>query len=685
MKQVRYSARKMLKYSTAELEQRLSGTFTVLFEDGKEVLMKAQEVVFSSFFWDIHRQLEWLPIHSTHTINAITKGNLLNASSHIRLYERIFWFVIDTAQEKNIDFNTEKIDAISKFIYRKSNEMYNYACTSLEAHVITTDLEDYYELLAYPPMRDMLQKITPTEEGIAEAYRVATEVIMKDPNVANNALCVAARSSMVKLAQLLQCVVCRGYVTDIDSMIFPEPSMGSFASGYKDYYSLLIDTRTAAKSLFFSAKLLRMTEYNSRKLQILCQSVQTVHPGDCGSQEYLYYKIRGDEYNPDGTLARKGDLERFAGKYFMDEETNKLRELKPNDEQYLGKVLRFRSPLAGCAHPDPHGVCSVCFGAMSVIIPEHTNIGQMLAASLMQILAQSILSVKHLDSSSSSAPAVLTAFQRKYLEMDPTGKAYHFNRDLIGKGITLTLSEDQMPTIASLQSVSNFSTIVPAHFSEVNVALLTVGGVDTFENMEAGIPLDLSSEKRNAFFTAEALAYIKQKGWTRNSNNQIVLDFSDWDNRVPFAALPQRHFNNADHAKDIAELIQGRSGQKEDKNKRRQAGSVVDYFTDLYNMVNSRLDVPAVIIEHIVYGASVRDTARGDYRLPRAGTSREMGLSAMTVPFRSMGAAMAYEHHVRALFQTTQGFDPAKTASHVMDVFVTPQEAVMDAARRGLR
>lgn len=681
----RYIARKMLARSTQELQKMVNGSFTVVFDDGKELVMKAAEVVFSSYFWDIHRQLSWLPLNVEHTVTSVTKGGLLNSATHIRFAERMFWFVMDTAREKGITFTTDNVDALNELIYRKSNDLYNFACTELESDVISTDLEDYYDLLDYEPIRVAVEVMEPTEEGIATAYSTITQVIMHDPKVSEYALVVAARSGMVKMSQLLQCIICRGFVTDINSLIFPKPSTGSFVSGYNDYYSLFIDTRTAAKSLFFSAKLLRMTEYNSRKLQILCQSVQTVHPGDCGSKEYLHFRIKGNEYKPDGTLARKGDLERFAGKFFMDEETSQLRELKPNDEQYLGKMLRFRSPLAGCAHPDPHGVCSVCFGAMSVVIPDFTNIGYMLAAALMQILAQSILSVKHIDSSSSSAPVVLSVHQRKYLEVDPTGKAYHFNRDLIGRSIVLKLSEDQMPTIASLQNVDNFDTVVPAHFSEINMTLLTVGGDKTFENMEAEISLDLSSEKRNAFFTPKALAYIKQKGWSKNDKGHVVLDFSDWDNRSPFAALPQRHFNNADHAKDIAELIQGRSGQKDDKSKRKQEGSVIDYFTDFYNMVNSRLDVPAVILEHIIYGASVRDSARGDYRLPRAGTSREMGLSAETVPYRSMGAAMGYEHHVRALFRTTQGFDPTKTASHPMDVFVTPQEAVQDAARRGLR
>lgn len=681
----RYSARKMLAYSTEQLKGMLNGTFTVLFEDGKELQMGSEEVIFCSHFWDIHRQLPWVPIISAHTVQAVTKNGLLNASTHIRLAERIFWFVMDTAAQKGIEMGPTQVDGLNEVIYRKSNDLYNYACTELEAEVASTDLDDYYELLTYPPIKAVLDGLEPSEASISQTYASITSILMNDPGLEDNPLIISARAGMVKMSQLLQCIVCRGYVTDIDSMIFPEPSMGSFVSGYKDWYSLLIDTRTAAKSLFFSAKLLRMTEYNSRKLQILCQSVQRLYPGDCGSTNYMHFKIKPDEFKPDGTLQRKGDLERFAGKYFLNEETGQLQELKPTDSQYLGKVLKFRSVLGGCQHPDPHGVCTVCFSSMGVIVPEHTNIGYMLVAALMQILSQSILSVKHIDSTSSSAPVALNAHQKMYLEVNATGKAYHFNRNLVGKKISLVISEDQIPTIASLQNITDFRTIVPDHFSELNMTLLTISDDDGYSSSEGGIPLDLSNERRNAFFTPEALSYIKTKGWNRNDRKQIEIDFSDWDNSQPFAALPQRHFNNADHAKDIADLIQGRSGTRDDRDKRRQEGSVIGYFYDLYSMVNSRLDVPACVLELIVYGASIRDSAKGDYRLPRAGTSSEMGLLNATVPNRSMGAAMCFEQHVRNLFQSTQGFDPKRTSTHPMDVFITPQEAVIDAERRGMR
>lgn len=679
----RYSARKLLSASTEQLRTKAKGTFLVLFEDDKEVKMTAEQLVVTSYFWDIHRELPWLPIVSKHCLPSVLKGKLMESSTHRKFFEQLFWYVHDQAIEKGIPFDPGFVDRLNELVYRKSNEIYNYACTNLERFAGSTDIEDYIELLTYPPMAAIVDNIEPSEDGISSAYQRAQDVIMNDPNLANNPLVVSARAGIVKMSQLLQCTVVRGYVTDIDSKIFPKPSMGNFVRGFADYYSLLIDTRTAAKSLHFSASLLRMTEYNSRKLQILCQSIQNLHLTDCGSQHYMSFKLQPDKFDEAGNLVRKNDLMRFAGKYFLDEETNQVRELTPNDSKYLGRVLKFRSPLAGCAHPDPHGVCKVCFGAMAVIVPEHTNIGYMLAAALMQILAQSILSNKHVDKSSNASRALLTPHQARYLEVDESGMSYRFNRNIIGKEIFLTISEDQMSAIASLQTTEQFENVSPSHFSDLNHTMLRVSEKDSMDGIEQ-VPLDLSNEKRNAFFTREALMYIKQAGWVRADRN-IVIDFSGWDNRKPFASLPRRHFNNADHAKEIADLIQGSSSKKEDIHRRKQDGSPTDYFADLYNIVNSRLDVPAVIIEHIIYGASIRNSAADDYRLPKAGTGREMGLSNKTVHRRGAGPGMGFEDHVRELFVTTKGFKPDMVSSHPMDVFVMPREAVADAKRRGLR
>lgn len=673
MATTKYSARKLLNRSTEELKKMLAGNFTLVFEDGKEVQTNDIQTVYSSYFWDIIRKYPFTPLTSDMHVAVATKGGLAGSGTHLKLLEKISYGVMDAAKERNIKVD---VDDISLMIYQKTNDIYNYACVELEEDVISTDILDYVGVLNYPSIKKSLDEMESTEESIAKTYSEISTTIMNEPKLSDNPLCVSARSGMVKMNQLLQCLVTRGFVTDIDSLIFPEPSMGSFATGYKDFYSMLIDSRTASKSLFFSSKLLRQTEYGSRKLQILCMGLETLHPGDCGSTNYLPWKLRPELRDETGKVVRDSDLKLFAGKYFMDEETNTIKELKPDDTKYLGKMLNFRSTLAGCRHPDPSGTCVTCFGAAGHVVPENTNIGHMLAAALYQVLSQSILSVKHIDSSSSSNKIVINDFYKKWLAVSSDGKGYMLAKSLKGKKIELVISQEEMANLPSINTTPTLETLVIDQISEIDT--LTICVTDGIE--QENTPITVASDKRKASFTHNALTFIKEKGWTDDGKGNYVIDVSTWPLNEVLMEVPQRHFNTADHAEEITKLIQG-SG--DDRASRKQDGSVFSYFYQLYELVNNRLSVPAVILEHIIYGASIRSEANDDFRMPRAWHGRQMGLINTTVPERSMGAGTGFERHIKAFF-TPAIFDGEKRANHIFDVLVLPQETIDDRHKRGL-
>lgn len=669
----KFSARKMLARTTEELKKMLQGEFTLVFDDGIEIDTNDVETHYSSYFWDIIRKYSFTPLTAAMHVGKVIKGGLAGSNTHLQLFSPIAWGVLDAADAQNLAIDRKVLaDELGLMIYQQTNALYNMACVELERNVVSTDILDYVNLLGHPLVKPVLAAMQPNEDSITQTYATISDLIMKAPELANNPLVISARSGMVKMNQLLQCLVARGFVTDIDSLIFPEPAMGSFATGYADFYSFLVDTRTASKSLFFSAKLLRDTEYKSRKLQILCMSVETLYPGDCGSTHYLPWKLRGPAYDENGKMTRRSDLDHWVGKYFLDEETGGIRELKPTDEKYLGQMLRFRSTLAGCQHPDPHGMCMTCFGAMGKVIPENTNIGHMLAAALMQVLSQAILSVKHIDSSSSSAPIKLSELYKQWLAASPDGKGYFLAKGMKGKSVKLSVSADEVSNLSSINTTAELESLVIDQISEITSA--------TFLLEDGNVPLEFMSDKRKASFTHDALYFIKETGWTHDDYGNYIFDLTDWPNEVSLMELPQRHFNTADHAEEITKLIQGSS---DDKTNRKQDGSVFSYFYELYELVNNRLDVPAVILEHIIYGASIRSAENDDYRLPRAGTQRQMGLTSTTVPSRSMGAGIGFERHIKAIF-SPMIFDGEKRSSHLFDAMVLPKEAVEDRNRRGL-
>ena len=668
---MKLSARKLLSASTQELKEKLGGNFIVVFEDGVEVETCDIEVIYSSYVWDMFRQYPLAPITSKHFIKAILGGKPAGSGTHTKFMREVLWHIHDHYQTIGLEVDME---LLSKMVVNISNQIYNDGTLELPEEALTTDFLDYIELAEYPPMVKILQtleKPNVTEEDIDAANKAAQDLFMKDKGISHNQLIQAVRSGLVRMNQMLQCTVVRGFVFNVNDRIFAEPSLGNFGRGYKDWYSAFIDSRTISVSLNSSLKLLPDTEYGSRKLQILDMTVETVYDTDCGSQEYLPYLIRPDR------PGRKGDFNNWLGKYFLDEEQGVVRELTNKDTHLIGKTLQFRSVLGGCKHPDPHGICRVCYSSQAKVIPKHTNIGHASAAYLMQILVQLSLSTKHVINSASAKKISLSDSYSQFIKAGSDGYSYVLAKQPKGKTVELIVHPSNVGDIAILGKTKMVTSLVPDQISEISYLKLKYTKGEDVETVDVMVEL----EKRKASFTHLALSYIRDNGFTRDRDGNYVFDFTNFPPGQSFLALPKQVFNTSDHAAAILTLIQGAAT---DRKKRASEDSLATYFHELYEMVNEKLDVSAHILEIIVYGASVRNSDAGDFRLPKAGTSAEMGILSKTVPGRSAGPAMAFERHAGFIFSTAL-FSPKNLSSHLFDVFVMPQETVLDRRRRGLR
>lgn len=668
---MKISARKLLSASTQELKQKIGGEFTLVFEDGVEVKTFDTEVIYSSYVWDMLRVYPLAPITSKLFIQAITGGKPAGSGTHTKFLNKVLWHIHDHYRSIELDVDME---ALAKMVMNISNQIYNDGTLELPEEALTTDYLDYIELADYPPMVKILEglnKPVVTEDDIDAANKAAQDLIMKDPDIGHNQLVQASRSGLVRMNQMLQCAVVRGFVYNVNDRIFAEPSLGNFGRGYKDWYSAFIDSRTISVSLNSSLKLLPDTEYGSRKLQIMDMSVETVYDTDCGSQEYLPWLIRPDR------PGRKGDFNNWLGKYFLDEEKEVVRELTHADTHLIGKTLFFRSTLGGCKHPDPHGICRVCYSSQAKVIPKHTNIGHASAAYLMQILVQLSLSTKHVINSASAKKITLSEGYNSYIRAGTDGYSYTLTKQTKGKTVELVINPTCIGDIAILNKTKNVLSLVPDQISEISTLKLKYTKGEEVETIDVLVEL----EKRKASFTHQALNYIRDTGFTRDSQGNYVFDFTNFPPGQAFLALPKQVFNTSDHAAAILTLIQGAAT---DRKKRASEDSLATYFHELYEMVNEKLDVSAHILEIIIYGAAVRNSDDGDFRLPKAGTSAEMGILSKTVPGRSAGPAMAFERHAGFIFSTAL-FSSKKLSSHLFDVFVMPQETVLDRRRRGLR
>lgn len=108
---------------------------------------------------------------------------------------------------------------------------------------------------------------------------------------------------------------------------------------------------------------------------------------------------------------------------------------------------------------------------------------------------------------------------------------------------------------------------------------------------------------------------------------------------------------------------------------RENACSPTVTLVELFELVNSKLTVNLAVLEIILYSAMVVSIEEGDYRLPKSWTEKGLGVAGMTIPNRSLSAAMAYEDHRKTICSPKSFFSQGR-ASHPMDVFLCPAEVM---------
>ena len=661
----RFSARAMLTNTTAQLATKLSGRFVLVFDDG-EMEVTARETIYSSYAWDLHRKYPSTPMLKSHHVRDILGNAFLGSNTHLKLLGNVGWSVIDVYKGTIPTI----MDDVSRIIYELTNNIYNEMCAGLEEYVVSMDILDYIEIMEHPTVKPTIDNVQPTPESIDECYDVINVALRKNSDLADNTISKAVRSGLVREAQVNQCLGPRGYGKDIDSNRFRHPILRGFVKGLRYFHDALIESRSAAMSLFYSTAPLRQAEYFARKLQILCQIVETIHKGDCGSKEYLRWTVRGAEAGTGGMLDRKCDLEFLHGKYYMDEETNTLKTITPKDTHLIGKTVLLRSPVTGCAHPDPHGICEVCFGQLAESIPDNTNIGHLCASTMTQQTSQNVLSTKHHIGSSTVESVTVPQEYQKYVVASKTGNGYLISKHLAGKDVTISISPDDAPGLTDLRNVKNVRQLGNSHVSEMETIALIIRDKD----VEDIVDLTLNIERRKASFTYEMLEYIQCHGWDISTSGQYLISIKDWDCSKEFLELPERDRNMSDHSKMITSIIESNKGELK---KRGEDQSPEAMLFELFDAVNSRLNVNLSLLEVIVLGAMVQSVENRNFNVPKVGTSRGLGVTAITIPNRSEGGAMAYEEHKDTIMNPASTF-PEGRPSHPLDVFIKPQEAVMD-------
>lgn len=642
MKLQNYSARELwVQWSEDDIWALPEGPFTLTFDDGETITTDNANTIFSWYLGEFHRRYPNTPLTLRHHLN----GEQLKKSTHTTILGRALF---DCYYAYNEELDQEEL---SKIAYEVTNRLYNELTKRLSSYVSTLSVYDLEEALHHPEIKEAnewLTTVPPTKDNIAAVHSRIERALTNPDNLKHNAFGRMAKSGLVKLGQILQVLGPRGYVTDIDSNLFPSPILNGYGHGIYKVHDFLIETRSAAKALIFATDPVAQSEYFNREMQLSTSIISRIHPGDCGSQEYVTWRLKAK------------DIRLFAGKYYRCPESGELKVIRKDDTHLVGKSIQIRSVIK-CEHTDPYGVCATCFGRIAHSIPRGTNLGHVSATVLCEQVSQNVLSTKHYEGSSVvGGIEELSSRQEMFIRLGPEDSntillSPHYEGHRI-KMLVMSSEARNLAQVDFVDDVSKLSLTQVSELSEVHFNIVDEDGeVTDYET------IPVSHGSRLSSFTEEALEYIRHHNYEPIDGGKYVIDLTEWDFNKPLFQLPMKHPDMVEMMKTIKKFVMSNSKDNKESSSFKTLGGYANPTVGLqefYKLVSSKLSVNIAHLEVIVLSTMIQGPHGVNHTPP---VPKHAGIVAsynVNMSCRSLGVEMAYEVQHKSLTRFSS-FDKA--------------------------
>lgn len=652
----RYRAEELLALTVDQLWDLPEERHIVVFTDG-DVLTHTRATITSVYLWEPLRHVE-APLLKEYHLG----DEQFTSKTMLKLINRVIWGIHAHSGE------TIDTEYLSKLAFDTSNKFYNDFTVRLSAYVTTLSMFDMLEVMYHPDIHKANQEVQPTEHSIEEVtYKKISEVLKDPQKLRGNPVSETVRSGTLSMGQILQCVGPRGYITDINGDLFPEPITKGYMEGIDDLYGAMIESRMGTKSTLYNKELLSDTQYFNRRTQLVAQYVQRLHMEDCGSQELIPFPVN------------EHLLPHLRGKYYHNPKTQQLEWLRGDETHLIGETIAMRSVL-GCVHPDPSGICKICYGRLAYNIPRGTNIGHVSAVNMGDKITSTVLSTKHLDSSSKVEKFVIHKTEAKYLCYYKEPETLYLRKELKGKKIKIIVFKNEVRSLADVRLLSDLRDYPAANASQITQMFILV---DNGADGESSDILKVSLYNRKSSFSNELLEHIRKVHWTYDSSDNVVIDLTGFDVSKPFLVLPYKHVNMHEVMARVRSFLYSgsdnydkRLGSDMVENKKRVRRNFLKNYKDpveglfvFANMLNEKLNINLVHCEILIYAMMIRSSALRDYRLPKPGISGVFEKYNTIMANRSLAGVMAYEKQDRAL-NSPRSFIYTQRSDHPYDLIV---------------
>lgn len=470
--------------------------------------------------------------------------DFFNPNLQLNWMNRIFWQVwedIDGAlYPEELSWLVDQID----------NDLYNMHVEHTSKYISTMNIIDNIEIINDPRARKAIAEATPTPESISEVYDVHIDILDdKEGVLTHNNLVNNWRAGLPKRQQTLQMIGIRGFLTEGDSAIIPKPIMGSFVRGLGNLDDVAIESCSSKKAQIMTTDPVALTEYFSRRLQLLTAYIHTLSRSDgrttkltdCGNNRTMAFTV--------GRYMQSN----LAGVYRVFDDGTEVM-LTGNEDDIAGTTINVRSPVY-CGHRHEGRVCGKCMGGIAWSIDPKASLGHQSIIELLEPVIQSVISTKHEDQSATGEDIVIPDKYRDILKRTVDNKGIRFT-DKMKDGYVLEISYKAIPVPSDIYIPGAVDRINSLNFSEVNA----IHVIDTKKGTRTRVPV--SVRKTSAYFSKHFLRYMATQPYDVNAAGNLLVRLDGFDMSKAVLRYPLKHRNTLDFMNDLASMIESKGDTK---------------------------------------------------------------------------------------------------------------------------
>jgi hypothetical protein len=611
------------------------GGLVITYADGTVRKHKTTKVQHSWFYWQVFAENGL----DTITPNTFVGDGNFTKAEHRKMCSTLFWSIFfGKFGELQPGVGLRFFWELSRRIYEIGNEVYNDSVMNDTPYMSSLDITDLIDIMDHPVVIEAKDKFYAGIDNVDVCNDKIFDLMRSDdPLLYENEIARYVRAGLYDRRQITQMVGIRANIPDTNGVAFKTRIECGYVDGFNANIDRVIESRTASIALANAKAPLEDSQYNNRQCQLMGSVIRNITHVDCGSQFPIHYVV-----------SDKSDLDFITGKFIILDD-GKRYLVRGNEDYLIGTTVKYRS-ITTCVHHDQSAPCAICFGISAWTTPPGTSPGHHLMIEALARISQTILSTKHVISSTKCLYVSVLGDNARWLSLNPEDKQYVMLRpeSIASKyKVSMRILREEAMFLTDVDNTEDVYGLDHSRITFVSIAQLVFHDKDN--QVRSVHDVDFTVAGLGCPLSHDMLQHIKNVSWDV-VGNYYEFDLTGWNPDCPVVISPRR-------GDDIMAILKSVKGFLDSTNK---AGVVraVDFdhpgpcIRAFHDLVKDKIDINCINAEVFVKCLMSAVDANGDptFELPKGGEPFVFIRKHDAIKYRSVGPALGFQTQDAILF-----------------------------------